>query len=793
MNKIFICIGICFICIFAFIARSPGQSPAGMRADTNGSLLWPPPAKFFNEPTNVVEINKVITRYIYNTNLVHVRSGGTASVAQDYFYYPTGGTWTNGVNTAYIVFTASTTNWAIVNPANQVAFNLTSFSPNSSAWTVQVGGTAPSPQVSWDLILTNVSNTFPPPQGTNEAARLFEVQQAQAAATAAAQIAASNAYPAWVFNAGRSNLLYDLRIPPPNKDIFAKVIYKLRLTNQFGAGLTGAPPKPVTVLVCGDSMSDPGGGSRASITAYLFKELINLYGYKGQKLGGGDFNSAGLYSLTNPLPFVRIANGGTATLETTNGTQEGWQSWNTSPFTMESPANAPTAANMAEITWYADANGSTNSVVIVNSDGPQQVPVSGQQLNYYTNGGPAMRSASWSFVPSRSNLLVVTGISASNARTNITMGVSYTDTNGPGIITCNYGLGSSSLEDFVGVNGTFGHGMDTNAFSDLWKIVKPDIVFWVHRENSLSIGGGGSYSFATYSNNIITALNLMRGGNTNCPVVVVQAPYGNTGEPLESYLAWMTYQIVTNQAAINGMWTMANLDPNYSYHDWDYTNSIHDGTHPGQGLAAMEAHQLIAMCGLDQPRYDGALNVPGYLNVGAQLYLNQNYTIPSAAELAAHFSGLQGSTLTVSNSASGVPTIWWSYTTNSIDRVDILLAPPAPKRIRQYVALLTQTGTGAPTAIIQTNDFPFAPTYARSSAGIYTVTANTLFLTNHTAISFGMMPDIGGETNVCAIGNIVSTNLIRFSTKITDGANAAFGPLDNQFQNTEFRITVYPP
>ena len=99
----------------------------------------------------------------------------------------------------------------------------------------------------------------------------------------------------------------------------------------------------------------------------------------------------------------------------------------------------------------------------------------------------------------------------------------------------------------------------------------------------------------------------------------------------------------------------------------------------------------------------------------------------------------------------------------------------------KYVALLTQTGTDAPTAIVLENTLGGTVVWTRSEAGVYAGTLSGVFTENKTAIFLG-----------AAVGNIIqygfwdSTNFISLLT--TEGGVAA----DEKLYLTPIEIRVYP-
>ena len=99
----------------------------------------------------------------------------------------------------------------------------------------------------------------------------------------------------------------------------------------------------------------------------------------------------------------------------------------------------------------------------------------------------------------------------------------------------------------------------------------------------------------------------------------------------------------------------------------------------------------------------------------------------------------------------------------------------------KYVALLTQTGTDAPTAIVLENTLGGTVVWTRSEVGVYAGTLSGVFTENKTAIFLG-----------AAVGNIIqygfwdSTNYILLLTM--EGGVAA----DEKLYLTPIEIRVYP-
>lgn len=108
-----------------------------------------------------------------------------------------------------------------------------------------------------------------------------------------------------------------------------------------------------------------------------------------------------------------------------------------------------------------------------------------------------------------------------------------------------------------------------------------------------------------------------------------------------------------------------------------------------------------------------------------------------------------------------------------------------------YQAIVTQTGTSIPSAVVVNNDFsPVTFTYARTSAGLYTITANSaIFTANKTTVtmSTSLVP------LVQYTATITSTSVITLTTSL--GANVATVltgvATDILMTNTLIEIRVY--
>jgi hypothetical protein len=99
-----------------------------------------------------------------------------------------------------------------------------------------------------------------------------------------------------------------------------------------------------------------------------------------------------------------------------------------------------------------------------------------------------------------------------------------------------------------------------------------------------------------------------------------------------------------------------------------------------------------------------------------------------------------------------------------------------------YDATLTQTGTSAPTATVGQNNIGQTMTWARSLAGVYTVTAGAAaFTANKTQVFLG---GVAVDANVYSV--ITSTTVITVTTK-NGGANE-----DEVLSQTAIRIVIFP-
>jgi hypothetical protein len=112
---------------------------------------------------------------------------------------------------------------------------------------------------------------------------------------------------------------------------------------------------------------------------------------------------------------------------------------------------------------------------------------------------------------------------------------------------------------------------------------------------------------------------------------------------------------------------------------------------------------------------------------------------------------------------------------------------------QRLVQLLTQTAGNAPVATTLENDFPAATTltWARTSAGLYTLTASTaIFTAAKTTVRFGTPIPVDDIASVEAV--ITSTTVITIKTKNYKTSDDTAGVLDGLLTNTAIVIEVYP-
>ena len=98
-----------------------------------------------------------------------------------------------------------------------------------------------------------------------------------------------------------------------------------------------------------------------------------------------------------------------------------------------------------------------------------------------------------------------------------------------------------------------------------------------------------------------------------------------------------------------------------------------------------------------------------------------------------------------------------------------------------YTALLTQTGTAAPTATVLLSNLTATLTWARTGAGTYTLTAGAATFTNNKTIVF---LNNGSDLTATQVPPIVWTKTSDTVLTITTGADAAI-------TNGSFEVRIY--
>lgn len=106
-----------------------------------------------------------------------------------------------------------------------------------------------------------------------------------------------------------------------------------------------------------------------------------------------------------------------------------------------------------------------------------------------------------------------------------------------------------------------------------------------------------------------------------------------------------------------------------------------------------------------------------------------------------------------------------------------------------YKALLTQTGTDAPTATVLVNTLGITPVFARSGTGQYTITSTGSFPSGRTAITTGQYYINGIGQITYAYRN--SDNEIAVETAEHNPVGPTFDNIDEGLDQTVVCIEVY--
>jgi hypothetical protein len=104
---------------------------------------------------------------------------------------------------------------------------------------------------------------------------------------------------------------------------------------------------------------------------------------------------------------------------------------------------------------------------------------------------------------------------------------------------------------------------------------------------------------------------------------------------------------------------------------------------------------------------------------------------------------------------------------------------------KKYVAILNQTGTNAPTAVILENTLSGTPTLSRDSAGNYRITLTGEFTNNKTFVLFGSFISTSGD--YISTINRADNNYIFIQTRNSAGAG-----VDDVIGKMSIEIRVYP-
>lgn len=119
------------------------------------------------------------------------------------------------------------------------------------------------------------------------------------------------------------------------------------------------------------------------------------------------------------------------------------------------------------------------------------------------------------------------------------------------------------------------------------------------------------------------------------------------------------------------------------------------------------------------------------------------------------------------------------------DAIDVYL-----RSSKRYVALLTQTAGNAPVATVLENDLGEVPTFARTSAGLYTMTTTAKFTAAKTTVKFGTAIPVDDLATVEAV--FTSTSIITFKTKNYKTSDDTAGVLDGLLTATVIEVEVFP-
>ena len=124
-------------------------------------------------------------------------------------------------------------------------------------------------------------------------------------------------------------------------------------------------------------------------------------------------------------------------------------------------------------------------------------------------------------------------------------------------------------------------------------------------------------------------------------------------------------------------------------------------------------------------------------------------------------------------------------TSPSEDAVFDALAGKADAEYVEYAALLSQSGTQAPLAIILKNNIGGTIVWTRLGAGTYLGTLSGAFPDGKTVI-------VNGSQVADGIGYFVSAKRATDNTVVVQVADSALSVVDDELENTTLIIRVYP-
>ncbi len=112
--------------------------------------------------------------------------------------------------------------------------------------------------------------------------------------------------------------------------------------------------------------------------------------------------------------------------------------------------------------------------------------------------------------------------------------------------------------------------------------------------------------------------------------------------------------------------------------------------------------------------------------------------------------------------AGNIPTVGGQFFTGNIHAGAI-------NGVALYQALITQASTGAPTATVIYSNLSGTPTWARTSAGLYTCTLTAEFTANKT----GVLITVDTASSAAIVSaNATSANVVTVKTYLTTGTPA---------------------